>query len=316
MPKLVSLVIPAYNSADYINHILDDLRLQTYDAMELVVIDDGSEDGTEGVVRRAIGLDPRIKLLSQDHRGVSAARNTGLANCSGDYIGFLDADDRADPRYVELMVNKMSDEKTALAVCGWDRGTNSEGMIPQPAGACAARALLEDGAFFTPLWNKLFARTVIFSNSGFTAFDEALAIGEDEEWAARVLLCCETYAVVPEVLYHWLPREDSASAYLNSLNARALTEVHAKRNVYGYFSQREDLEPPARRRYIWSMRALLVEGYRADREQPAYQELLSEYMAATEKVQGGGLTLVKSRAIGLLISCNAPLKLIEWVGSL
>lgn len=317
MSQLVSLIIPVFNNAEYIGCLLDDACSQTYDALELVVVDDGSTDGTLDVVKSKMGRDSRVKLICQEHCGVSAARNAGLANSGGDYIGFLDADDRIEPRYVELLADGLSDSEAELSVCGWDKGAGSKAMIPSSTTTCAACALLEDGAFFSSLWNKLFTRSAIFSDSGFAAFDDSLVIGEDEEWLARVLLDCNDFAVIPQVLYHWLPREGSASADTVTLNARTLTEIRAKRGVYHHFSQRKDLEHLARCRYIWTMKGILVEGYRVyGGKSSLYQDLLAEYMAATEKVRGGGLTLLKARIVGKLIAHNAPLRLFEWVESL
>lgn len=314
---LVSLVVPVYNGANYIENLLEDVRKQDYCALEVIVVDDGSDDGTVGVVEHVADIDPRIKVACQGHRGVSAARNTGLALSAGDFIGFLDADDRIEPRFVGMLVAAAVQERAPLAVCGWDRGEGSKVMLPQTDATCAAGAMIGYYGFFSSLWNKLFARDVIFSDTSFAAFDESLEIGEDEEWLARVLLGCDCFALVPYALYHWLPRRGSATFDSDSLNARTMTEIRAKRLVYHHFSQRRDLQRAARRSYVYRMRTLLVKGYRArEGQSPLYQELLSEFMAATDNISGGGSTLIKARLIRSLIVRNAPVKLVEWVEQL
>lgn len=288
---LVSLIVPVFNGDAYIGNLLDDVLAQTYCAFEVIVVDDSSDDGTVGIVEGVAGCDPRFRLVRlAHHRGASAARNAGLAHCGGSFVGFLDADDRIEPRYVEMLVDAAVRERASLVVCGWDRGEGSEAMLPQVGAGCAVRSLIEDKGFYSSLWNKLFAKDAVFSGSIYVAFDELLEIGEDEEWLARVLLGCDRFVVVPRVLYHWLPRGGSATSDTESLNARTMTEVRAKRLVYHHFSQRGDLHPLARRRYVWRMRSLLVGGYRAHGDRSSlYCELLSEFMAATEKISGGGV---------------------------
>lgn len=282
---LVSLVIPVFNGGGYIGNLMGDICAQSYGALEVIIVDDGSVDDTASIIKSIAGCNSRFRLVRQVHRGVSAARNAGLAHCKGDFIGFLDADDRIEPQYVEMLVGAAVKEHVPLAVCGWDRGEGSEAMLPRVGASCAACSLIEDKGFYSSLWNKLIARDAIFSGSGYTAFDESLEVGEDEEWLARVLLDCSAFVVFPRVLYHWLPRRDSATFDTESLSAKTMTEVRAKRLVYHHFSQRDDLQPMARRRYVWRMRSLVVEGYRAHGDRSSlYCELLSEFMGATEKI--------------------------------
>jgi GT2 family glycosyltransferase len=93
MPPEVSVLIPVYNRATLIGRTIDCVLGQTYAHCHVIVIDDGSTDGTADVVRTAYAGNPRVHLLQQENRGVSAARNAGLAVATGDYVAFLDSDD-------------------------------------------------------------------------------------------------------------------------------------------------------------------------------------------------------------------------------
>jgi glycosyltransferase involved in cell wall biosynthesis len=90
---LVSVVIPTYDRAYCLERAVDSVLTQSHAAVEVVVVDDGSRDGTTELVARRYGKDPRVRYLSQSNQGVSAARNRGLAAASGDYIALLDSDD-------------------------------------------------------------------------------------------------------------------------------------------------------------------------------------------------------------------------------
>ena len=112
-----SVIIPLYNKAPYIRKALESVLAQTYTDYELIVVDDGSTDGSAEIVEAflqdpAFRLSPfasRLKLLKQPNQGVSAARNNGVAQSHGDYIAFLDADDWWEPTYLERMAQLITD---------------------------------------------------------------------------------------------------------------------------------------------------------------------------------------------------------------
>jgi glycosyltransferase involved in cell wall biosynthesis len=91
---LVSVVIPCYNQGRYLHEAVQSVLSQTYPDIEIVVVDDGSDDATASIAR---GFGARIRLLQQPHRGASAARNLGLSACAGEHVQFLDADDKIEP---------------------------------------------------------------------------------------------------------------------------------------------------------------------------------------------------------------------------
>ena len=125
-PKL-SVIIPLYNKAPYIRKALESVLAQTYADYELIIIDDGSTDGSAEIAEailqdpasRLIALSPN-RLIRQANSGVSAARNTGVAQASGEYIAFLDADDWWNPTYLERMVQLIEDYPEAgLYACNY-----------------------------------------------------------------------------------------------------------------------------------------------------------------------------------------------------
>ena len=103
MESFISVIIPCYNKESFIAETLDSVLLQTYvkAIKEIIVIDDGSTDGTASIVKAKSSVYPIIKYIYQDNGGVSAARNTGIKNAQGDYIAFLDADDLWLPGKIE-----------------------------------------------------------------------------------------------------------------------------------------------------------------------------------------------------------------------
>lgn len=101
---LVTVVIPTYNRAHCIANAIDSAVNQTHSNMEIVVVDDGSSDGTEALIKSRYSGDPRVVYLRQENQGVSAARNAGLLAARGDYVGLLDSDDTYMPWKIELQL--------------------------------------------------------------------------------------------------------------------------------------------------------------------------------------------------------------------
>src|SRR5687767_7249252 len=93
----VSVVMPVYNTAGYVGETIESILAQTFTDFELLVLDDGSSDGTAGVVRRYADRDPRVKLTSRENKGIIDSRNELLAMCRGRYMAANDADDLSVP---------------------------------------------------------------------------------------------------------------------------------------------------------------------------------------------------------------------------
>lgn len=110
MPS-VSVIIPTYNRRDFLAEAVASVQSQTYRDWELIVVDDGSEDGTRGMVESLPGP---LRFISQEHRGVSAARNRGLAEARGEWIAYLDSDDLWHPRKLEIQVRYVESHPEAV----------------------------------------------------------------------------------------------------------------------------------------------------------------------------------------------------------
>lgn len=108
-PK-VSVIIPAYNQAQYLPDALDSVLAQTYTNWETIIVDDGSPDNVAEIAARYSGCDSRIKFLHTDNYGLSAARNTGAAHSGGEYLVFLDGDDKIAPEYIENCVKALQSD--------------------------------------------------------------------------------------------------------------------------------------------------------------------------------------------------------------
>ena len=118
---LVSIIIPFYNAEKYLHHCLSCVKNQTYQNIEPIFVDDGSTDASAEIVREAQKKDARIKLISIPKSGVSAARNTGIENATGEYITFWDVDDHPHDDFVSVFVNDLRVHDVDIAICNYTK---------------------------------------------------------------------------------------------------------------------------------------------------------------------------------------------------
>ena len=115
MEHLVSVIIPVYNRMDYLGECLESVLAQTYHSMEIILIDDGSTDGTVELCKQYAENDSRIVLIAANHGGVSKARNFGLDSAKGDYVFFIDSDDVIHPSLVEMLLKSLVETGAVIA---------------------------------------------------------------------------------------------------------------------------------------------------------------------------------------------------------
>lgn len=210
MSELVSLIIPVYNvGRGYLDDCLESVLQQTYQNIEVICVDDGSTDGCFELLDVWAHRDTRLRVIHKENGGVSSARNIGLKIARGDYIGFVDADDRVDITYIENMVSAINETDSC---CQWACcGLRSESMKPEIcsnlvfSGDELYTHVIEDPVFARGVYAKLFKSTLRLE-----LFDESLSIGEDYVWLARLALrapCC-VYTGSREYVYR--NRETSA----------------------------------------------------------------------------------------------------------
>lgn len=208
-PK-ISIIVPIYNVEPYLRQCLDSLTGQSYQNLEAILVDDGSPDDCGAICDEYAAKDPRFKVIHQANSGVAAARNTGLAAVTGEWIGWVDADDWIEPdMYAYLLENALA-YGADVAVCGrWERYPDRdafwgwEELQTWDQGQAVAQ-LLEDGAFRNYLCDKLWKRQLFEG----VRFPEG-KIFEDIIVTCRLLLKTKTVVALPEAKYNYRQRPDS-----------------------------------------------------------------------------------------------------------
>ncbi len=181
---LVSIVIPAYNAEQYVAQTIESVIRQTYQQLEVIVVDDGSTDATPGIVRNYAEKDPRITIVTQSNAGLSAARNAGLKVAKGEYLCIIDADDIMLPEKIASQLACLEQHSEAdftySKVFYFNDGNKQLRMhdLATPEGSEVYRALLRHGNLISP--NAVFFRKKVFDTIG--GFDEQLRSAEDLDY--------------------------------------------------------------------------------------------------------------------------------------
>ena len=235
----VSVIIPAYNAENSIKNCLDSVLVQTYKDMEIIIINDGSTDNTLDVITEY--TDSRIKIINQNNKGVSAARNLGLEMSTGEFVVFVDSDDSVDCHYIQSQILAMKNYGADLTVCGYyvldERNTligefpNSRDRLHFVNSSYLSHeeiwlGLIKHWSIGSALWNKMFKTTLIDK----LRFDEKLTIGEDLVFMAQYTTKCNTIYYLKEKLYKYFQNPIGAMKsikYMNKFNPNWITEWEA-----------------------------------------------------------------------------------------
>ena len=228
---LVSIVVPIYNVKDYLAECLDSIKNQTYNNIEVLLVDDGSTDGSDIVARQYTEEDNRFTYIHQANAGLSGARNTGKTAAKGEYIAFIDSDDWLECDYISKLVEQAIACDADIVVCGFKKNNDDTAITTFKDKQINSKTKTMEilGNIFTPeyllinvAWNKLYKKTI------FDTVDYPVGkIHEDEYSIHRIIDKADLIVTIPDVLYHYRIREDSITGNTNNENLKHFDIVDA-----------------------------------------------------------------------------------------
>ena len=125
---LISIIVPVYNVENFLTRCFESIRTQTYENVEILLIDDGSTDKSGVICDSLAQNDPRVSVIHQNNMGLSEARNTGLNIAKGEFISFIDSDDFIDPTMLETLLELLLQTDTGISMCSIQR-VNEAGLV-------------------------------------------------------------------------------------------------------------------------------------------------------------------------------------------
>ena len=271
---LVSIIVPMYNAAGCIARCVKSICAQSYKSIEIILLNDGSKDGTFSVCRALAAQDHRIALVDKPNSGAADTRNQGLALAHGRYVQFVDSDDWLAPDFTEKLVTAAETHAADLVIAPfwmvypkdyvehirpWERAlgtvlrrnpprTRAYGYLPAGVytGQEYARQLIEkpNTFYYGVLWNKLYRREIIAQNQ--------LAFAPDVHWAEDLIFNmgylehAEVFVSIPEAGYHYI--QNPKSLCHTQIDLRGIVENKTQifqlfKEVYTRLGLYEELQP-------------------------------------------------------------------------
>ncbi len=228
MNDLISIIIPIYNVKDNLNRCLDSVIKQSYTNLEIILIDDGSSDGSENICDEYANLDKRIKVIHKKNEGVSSARNTAINIATGKYIAFVDSDDWLENDCINTLYNEIINQKVDIV-----RGNY---YIDDENNICGVGNLLEfsnekidknndikenllknilNGKFLSYVWLLLINRNKLINKKIY--FKEKISMMEDTIFYIELLTSDMSMYISNKKIYHYYNNQKSITKSLNNI---------------------------------------------------------------------------------------------------
>lgn len=251
---LISVIVPVYRVEEYLERCVKSILSQTYKNLEVILVDDGSPDQCPAICDACAEKDVRVKVIHQENKGLSGARNAGIDAASGEYLAFVDSDDYVSPHFIEELYQLLQDTGCAIGQCRFSY-VKGDGLVEEGDSAfCIYRgeSLMEQlygpeekATCFVVAWNKLY-RAELFKETGIR-YPEG-RIHEDEATTYRLFHEAKKLAFLDRALYGYYT--ENGSSITSGFSAKRLQWLTAHEERIAFFKKNgyEKLLPAAYRK--------------------------------------------------------------------
>lgn len=262
----LSIIIPIYNVEPYLPQTIRSVLNQSFQDFELILVNNGSSDGSGKVCDRFADVDQRIRVIHQENSGVSVARNTGVAAAQGEYVGFTDSDDIIEKDMYETLVTLAQEHNAEIVQCEHDREDVLNGakrlqkIVTMDGEAFVRRMFTKTGGRYTnqvSLCTKIF-RKELFSGILFPPGQ----VYEDEQETYKLCLKAKTIVETTDILYHYIKRENSI---ITGISAKKMLDKQAALldRLYYLPERIPDLKQPCAASFWSYSKGILCQMYQA-----------------------------------------------------
>lgn len=228
----VSVVVPVYNVEKYLERCLETLVNQTLEELEIIVVNDGSTDGSHKIIERYVSKYPhKMVVLCKENSGLSDARNYGMRFCKGEYIGFIDADDYVEIEMFEKLYEKARDENCDVVICDYIKEYISTQQIVKACQHDSKKSMFIGG--LAAAWNKIYKRELV--EKAKLQFPKGL-IYEDTEFFCCLIPYVERCGYVEIPFVHYVQRRDSIA---NTQGDKIAMIFSIFDNIISYYQKKE-----------------------------------------------------------------------------
>jgi len=249
---LVSIIIPVYNVANYLEKCIRSILEQSYEKIEIILVDDGSTDASGKICDLYSTRENRVLTIHQKNKGVSEARKAGLKKASGNFVIFVDADDWVEKDYVNKLYHAISQTGSDMASCAYFEdyrdsskviGNCGESMRIY-SGLSAIKAVNDRIDIYSFLWNKIFVKDTLLELRD----SVPVIIGEDYTIIVKALERMHKVVSINKPLYHYIKRESGVCN--RGFSEEMFDVVDNYKSIYKYFNNKNSKLQKAIRNYI------------------------------------------------------------------
>lgn len=232
---LISIIVPVYKVEKYLDRCVESIVNQTYQNLEIILVDDGSPDKCPVMCDAWVKKDSRIKVIHKENGGLSDARNAGMERATGDYLGFVDSDDWIAPEMYEKMMYAIQKDGSDIVACDvemvWENGTSSRMLTPHINCVLdkyeAQKALIEESKLKQPVWYKLYRKEIVVG----IPFEKE-KYHEDVFWSYLAIGKAEKISIIEYLGYFYWQRSESIMGEKYSLKRLDAMEAYCNRYKY------------------------------------------------------------------------------------
>ena len=243
MEPLISAIVPVYKVEKYLGRCVESLLAQTYENIEIILVDDGSPDTCPVMCDEYAKKHEKIRVIHQENKGLSGARNTGIDNAKGEYLAFVDSDDLWSPHFLESLYKALKENDADIAQCRWEYMHGDELKEAYDADAktvcftgreMLANLYIQTGAYYVVAWNKLYKKE-LFEN---IRYPEG-RIHEDEATTYKLFDLAKKCVFVDNALYGYFVGSGGTSITRNGFNLKKLDWRTANKERVQYFIEKD-----------------------------------------------------------------------------
>lgn len=239
MKQLISVIVPVYNVGGYVEKCIRSVLGQEYEELEVILVDDGSTDGSGKICDELAKEDDRVRVFHKQNGGLSDARNYGLKKAKGGVVAFVDSDDYVEKDYISEMYKTMEQIDADVIVCGFNN-IKPKGEVLSGETA-AAKLLTKQENIDIVAWNKLYRKNLFTENKISFPFGKK---HEDMLTTYRILAKAKKVTYVPLSLYSYVERKNSIMGE-GKIEERLVTREVAAKEAMGYFRNNANLREAA-----------------------------------------------------------------------
>lgn len=301
---MISVIVPVYKVEKYLDHCVQSIVNQTYKDLEIILVDDGSPDRCPAMCDEWARKDARIKVIHKENGGVSSARNVGLDNASGEYIGFVDSDDYLEPRMYESLFHDLSVNNSDISVCSsflvtenaevkTDRTFENQVLTQEEAVKLISYRMNNS------LWNKLFKKSVIDG----CRFDEGHTFGEDHLILLHILKNVHRVSFISDSLYYYVQRSNSTTG--SRFSERSFDQVYMKDSLYDFAKENYPYVSEYYRKLCFTARENMCRKIILSNAEEKYSQELNEYCKYMQNEYGAvKAALSKTETVEYKLICH------------